>query len=71
MAQPMPMFFRAPPKPESSWPLKWLTTMRRVGLQDLPRNVHLVKYLSSCIATVAPLELLIPSAITMGQPTTA
>src|SRR5512135_2726296 len=28
LAHPIPRFFKAPPNPDSSWPLKWVTVMR-------------------------------------------
>src|SRR3989339_906725 len=65
--QPMPMFLRAPPKPEISWPLKWLIKTR----ESEKFTAFAILTFLKCFrftSTSAPEFPLRPSAIITGQP---
>ncbi len=68
-AHPMPRFFRAPPNPESSCPLKWATETRAsASTISLPMYTSL-KFLRPTFTAVSDLPRR-PSAMTRGASTT-
>jgi hypothetical protein len=69
-AQPIARFLIAPPKPETMWPLKWLSTIRLSAAAISPAMETSLK----CLLLIVTLWMFFPfrpSAMMTGAPATA
>ena len=68
LPQPMPMFFSAPPKPASSWPLKWVREMNTSASITARPILAFCTYSPFRTGTSASSLPLRPSAMMIWQP---